>query len=198
MNVLFVEARKKQESDLSGLNLEILPNKILLAYSAQYKGLAERIKEKLGKRVTEFKQVLGCSQLKSNYPILLVSSGEFHAINLALQGNTVYILEDKIRKLDEKEIEKIRNRRKAALSRFLAADKIGILVSLKPGQENLKKARDLKKKLEKKGKRVSMFLGDNINIGELENYNIESWINTACQALSYDSKILNESELKLS
>lgn len=202
MKIMFVEAKKKlTDFNIDSINFNILPKQIFLAYPVQYKELAEKIKNKLqekGKKVIGFRQVLGCSRLKSKAPILLVGSGKFHALQLALQNNQVYILEEKIRKLEEKEIENIKAKRKVALSKFLAAEKVGILVSLKPGQENLKKALILKKKLEKKGKEVKIFLADNINIEELENYDIESWVNTACPALPLDcldNRIVNTDEI---
>lgn len=195
MKIMFVEARKKQDIDINSINLNTLPDNIFLAYSVQYKALAEKIKKKLGKRVKGFRQVLGCSVINTKCPILLIGSGHFHAIQLALQGNTVYILENKIIKLDEKEIEKIKNKRKVSFSKFLAAENIGILVSTKPGQESLKKAILLKKKLEEQGKEAAIFLADTIELKELENYNIESWVNTACPALTLDDKIISLREL---
>jgi 2-(3-amino-3-carboxypropyl)histidine synthase len=196
MKVMFVEAKRKLDADINDISLTSLPGKVFLAYSIQYKKLAEKLKNKLGKRIAGFKQVLGCSRLKSKYPILLIGSGKFHAIQLALQGNKVYILEgNKIKELKEKEIKKIKDKRRTALMKFLSAEKIGILVSCKPGQENLKKALILKKKLEKKGKKAKIFLSDSINLDELENYDIESWLNTACPALSFDSRILNMHEI---
>jgi len=195
MKVLFVEAKKKQAIDINYVDFSILPKEIFLAYSIQYKELAEKIKKKLKSKVKGFQQVLGCSIVKSKYPILLVGSGKFHALNLALKDNTVYILEDKIILLDKKEVEKLKGRRKAALSRFYAADKIGILVSAKPGQENLAAALSLKKKLEK-NKEVSLFLADNITLEDLENYNIDSWVNTSCQALTFDSRVVNMRDLE--
>ena len=93
--------------------------------------------------------------MKSKHPILLVGSGKFHAIQLALQGNTVYVLEGKtINKLSDDEISKAQAKRKAALARFLTADSIGILVSTKPGQENLKEALNLKRINKKQTKRI--------------------------------------------
>jgi len=192
MRVMFIEAKRKSDLNIDKINLKILPDKIFLAYSVQYKNLAEKLKKKLGTRITGFKQILGCSKLKTKHPILLIGSGKFHAIQLALQNNTVYILEgDNINKLATKEVEKIKLKRKASISKFLAAEKIGILVSTKPGQENLKSALKLRKKLEKKEKEVVIFLADNINLEELENYNIDSWINTACPALTFDSRVIN-------
>lgn len=196
MKIMFVEAKRKLDVNTEEIDLSILPDEIFLAYSIQFKEIAEKIKKKLGKKVKGFQQVLGCSVLKSKFPVLLIGSGRFHAMNLALKGNTVYVLENnKASRLDEKEVGKVKGKRKAALSKFLASDKTGILVSCKPGQENLKKAIKLKKKLEKKGKKLQIFLSDNINIEELENYNIESWVNASCPALSYDSRIINLHEI---
>jgi len=194
MKTLFIEALKKQK--INDIDFSKLPSKIILAYSIQYKPLADEIKKKLGKRIKWFQQVLGCTELKGKYPIFLVGSGKFHALQLALQGNQVYILEgNEIVQLDSKEIEKLKTNRKTALIKFLTANMIGILVSTKPGQENLKKAEKLKKQLEKKHKEAFIFIGDNLNIGELENYNIESWVNTACPALTSDSRVVNLAEI---
>jgi diphthamide biosynthesis enzyme Dph1/Dph2-like protein len=196
MKVMFVEAKKKSAVDINRINFSELPEEIFLAYSIQFKEFAEKIKSKLGKRVKGFQQVLGCSLLKSKYPILLVGNGRFHAINLALKGNIVYILENnKINKLNESEAEKIKGRRKAALSKFYAADRLGILVSTKPGQENLSSALKLKEKMRKE-KQVSVFLGNNLNLEELENYDIDSWVNTSCQALTFDSRVVNLLDLE--
>lgn len=194
MKTLFIEAQKKsfKDEDIDSLNFNPLPNKIILAYSIQYKPLALKIKKKLeqsGRKILGFKQVLGCTELNSNSPVLLVGSGKFHVLNLLLQGNTVFYLEgNRIRKIgnQDKEILKIKAKRKAALLKFLSADKLGILVSCKPGQEQLSSALKLKKKLEKKNKEVFIFITDTVNLNELENFNIPFWVNTACPGLEYD------------
>jgi len=224
MKTLFIEAQRRESEFLNldslgsldngdsldsldnkadNKELDKLPDEIFLAYSIQYKKLAERIREKLeklGKKIKGFKQVLGCSELKSEFPVLLISSGEFHAINLILQENSVFLLEgNKIREIENKYIEKIKSRRKSALSKFLSANKAGIIVSCKPGQENLKEALKIKEDLEKKGKKTCIFLADSISIDELENYDVDSWINTACPGLildSLDNRILNFKELR--
>ncbi|OGJ19962.1 hypothetical protein A3K73_03310 [Candidatus Pacearchaeota archaeon RBG_13_36_9] len=195
MKLLFIEARKKLDLDVNGIDFSLLPKEVFIAYSIQFKEFAEKIKAKLGKRVKGFSQVLGCSPVKSEYPILLVGSGRFHALNLALT-NQLYILEGlQIAKLNEKEVEKIKAKRKAALSRFYSAEKIGILVSTKSGQENLKEAVKLRKGLAKKGKKTFIFLADNINLEELENYPVDSWVNTSCPALTFDARIVNSREI---
>jgi len=107
MKVMFVEAKKNMSIDTDKIDFNILPPKILLAYSIQYKDIAEKIKKRLGKKIVGFKQVLGCSKLKASYPILLISSGRFHALQLALQDNVVYILEEnRIKKLENERLTK--------------------------------------------------------------------------------------------
>jgi diphthamide biosynthesis enzyme Dph1/Dph2-like protein len=202
MKVLFVNAESKKSFKVNNKELGKLPKEIFLAYSIQYKKSAGNIKkklEKLGKDIRGFKQVLGCSELNTKFPILLIGSGSFHALNLLLQDNEVYILEQrKIIQLPKNEIKKLKNKRKVAITRFLSYKKIGILVSYKPGQENLAFALPFKKKLQKKykDKQFRIFIADNINIQELENYDIDSWINTSCPSLSFDSRIISIRELK--
>ena len=203
MKILFIESKQKNLPDkITYSKIKKLPKKLFLAYSIQYKDLATRVKEQLIKnkiKVEKFQQVLGCSNIsnKNKLPVLLIGSGEFHAINLYLQSSGVYILENnKIRKIPDIDIKKIKAHKKAALLKFLAADNIGILVSTKPGQENLKKATSLKQKLEKKNKKAYIFLANNIDITQFENFQIDSWVNTACPGLSFDNpNIIPYSEL---
>ncbi len=212
MKILFIKAQNKIQNknseniEISKNELKNLPKEIFLVYSIQYKGLAEQIKEQLESiktKVTGFSQVLGCSKLrtKNKEPILLVGSGRFHALNLAVQGNIVYVLEgNTINKLPDKEIEKIKIKRKTALLKFLSSKNIGILVSTKPGQQNIKQALILKQKLEKKGKKAHIFIDNNINLNEFENFpDIEFWVNTSCPGIILDSEnsnILNSNEIE--
>ena len=78
-----------------------------------------------------------------------------------------------------------------ALIKYLSSKEIGIIVSTKPGQNKLKKALELKKKI--KDKNCHIFLADTVNPAEFENFPfIECWINTACQRFADDKKgVLN-------
>lgn len=200
MKIMYIEARKKEKLNLEKFKeLEKnLPPIIYIAYSIQYKELAEEIKAKITKKVAGFSQVLGCSKIKTNSPILLISSGSFHALNLALQGNKVYIFDNfSIKEIDSNEIESIKIKEKGKYLKLLASDNIGIIVSIKNGQENLKLAEKIKKQLEKKTKKASIFVTDNINPSEFENFSCDIWINTACPGLSLDSdKIINQDYAK--
>jgi len=201
MKVLFIESiQKNLKFDIPNKELNKLPRRIFLAYSIQYKELAKQIKKQLEKnkiKISKFQQVLGCSKISTKLPLLFIGTGRFHAINLYLQSPEIYLLENKkIIKIPSIQINKIKAKRRTALMKFLSAKNIGILVTTKPGQEQLKQTKKLKQKLLKKGKKVYIFLSNNIDINQFENFNIQSWINTACPGLSIDNpQIINHSEV---
>jgi 2-(3-amino-3-carboxypropyl)histidine synthase len=215
MKILYIEARKKKQEDTDRdyvIDCTNLPKKVTLAYSVQYINIAKSVKaflEKKGFNIIGFKQVLGCTKLsdeEKKHPILLISSGRFHAVNLAIQRNhsnqnksAIYIYSNRIiSKIDKEEIKKLKKDKELNLNKFFNSQNIGILVSTKPGQQNLKKAQELKNKIKRKypEKKVNLLISNNININELENFQIDIWINTACPGLAYDSsKIINYDEI---
>lgn len=203
MRHLFIPVKINSEVDKKKIQSLKLPKNIAIAYSIQYKEVAEKIKDILHKKhnITKKIQVLGCSAPKfpkETKAILLISSGRFHAISLAIEsGIPVYILENnKLIKISKQDIEVFKKKQKASYLRFLNSKKIGILISTKPGQANLKKAIDLKKKL--KDKKSYLFVSNNIDIKECENFpDIQSWLNTACPRLDFDSSIINMGNLKV-
>jgi len=176
-----------------------LPKKIAIAYSVQYKNSALKIKNRLKNHIiTGFSQVLGCSKpqfSKDTEAILLVSSGRFHAVSLALETNLpIYIYDRKLSRISEKEIDDLRKKKKSAYLKFLNAEKIGIIISTKPGQENLQRALKLKESL--KSKNSYLFIGNEINPREFENFSISSWVNTACPRLDFDFPVINLGEIR--
>ena len=208
MKIMHIEARRK--FDLGKINfflLDKLPGKtISLAATVQYFDLIPQIKkylEKKGKKVIIKKgayykaHVLGCNSSafdKNADILLLLTDGKFHALNNAIQLNKeIYIFNTKtLEKITKKEIDKIKQRTKGKIKKFLNEEKIGILVSTKFGQY-YKSAQQLKKKIKKLGKEVYVFEADTINIAELENFpDIKIWINTACPGIALDdNKIVN-------
>lgn len=199
MKTLFIEARKKLELNREKLKeLEkMLPDTVYIAYSIQFKKLAETIRKELkSKKILGFSQVLGCSELKTSATaILLIGQARFHALNLATSsGKPVFVFDNySISQIDKNEIEEIKRKEKGRYLKFLSSNNLGIIISTKKGQNNIKTALNLKKKLEKEGKKVFLFISDNINVAELENFpDIEIWINTACPGMALDSgKIIN-------
>jgi diphthamide biosynthesis enzyme Dph1/Dph2-like protein len=201
MKVLFIETKKKLGEIPSLSSLTRLPRELFLAYSIQYKSLAEVIKRQLeskGHKIAGFQQVLGCSKLKLNkkIDILLIGTGRFHALNLALQntGRVFVFDEGNISEIKQEEIELLKKQKRIQLNKFVLANKLGILISTKPGQENLAKSEQLKEIIRKKypEKNVYFFISNNINVNEFENFYIDFWINSACAGLINDSpKIAN-------
>jgi len=197
MKTLFIPAKINSEINEKKIQSLKLPKDIAIAYSIQYKDISEKVKKILSKKhkITLFIQVLGCSKPKfpkNTKAILLISSGKFHAVSLAIETNLpIYILEsDNLKKISKEEIETLKKKQKASYVKFLNSEKIGILVSTKPGQENLKKALAIKNKL--RDKNSYLFIGDNLNLNEIENFSdIQSWINTACPRLDFDSSVIN-------
>jgi len=194
MEILFILAKRKLNLNTKkvGVISKKLPKNIALTYSIQYKDITSKINEILSKshKITKLVQVLGCS--KPNFPketqaILVIGSGKFHAISLALETKLpVYMLEhNHFKKLLNKDIDELKKRQKTAYLKFLNADKIGVLISIKPGQQNLKKALRFAKEI--KNKKSYLFMGNDINTNEFENFELSSWVNTACPRIDMDN-----------
>ncbi|MFQ5531497.1 MAG: diphthamide synthesis protein [Candidatus Nanoarchaeia archaeon] len=198
---IFIPAKSKTSLNKIKI-LEIskkLPKTIDMAYSIQFKDLAFQIKDILelqNHKIKKIVQVLGCSNprfSKETQAVLLIGSGKFHAVSLAYETKLpIYILENKsFSKISSSDLEIFGKKQKSNQLRLLNSNNIGILVSTKPGQENLSRSLDLKKKLESKGKKVYMFINNSIDVKELENFpDVEVWINTACPRLDMNSKDL--------
>ena len=92
------------------------------------------------------------------------------------------------------------NRKIVFLGRSLAkyteaGENIG-LVNFSENVEIVKYGKQIKQKLKQKNKQIFIFISDNIDTDQFENFNIGSFINTACSGLSLDSpSIINYNEL---
>lgn len=201
MKTLFIEAIRKENFDRARLREleQLLPDAISIVYSIQYKNLANQVRKELENKkikILGFSQVLGCSELKTKAEaILLIGNARFHALNLALySGKEVFIFPEN-NKISKEEIEKQQKKQKGKYIKFLSASELGIIVSLKPGQQNLEEAIKIKTSLEKK--KAYIFLSDSINTGELENFSPGIFVNTACPGLALDnSRIINSRDIK--
>ena len=205
MKTIFVEARSDIKIKLPKSAYAKLPKNITLLTTIQHIHKINDVKkqlEKNGKNVSLLKgkhskyngQILGCDALhikpkKDIQALLYIGTGEFHPKELLLaQKKSVFIfnpISKKFYELDKKDIESIKKRKKGAYLRFLSSKKIGVIISTKPGQYNLKQALKLKKKY--KDKTFYYLLFDTINLNELENFPfIECFVNTACPRIAYD------------
>ncbi|MEM4266745.1 MAG: diphthamide synthesis protein, partial [Candidatus Nanoarchaeia archaeon] len=106
-------------------------------------------------------------------------------------GKEVYIANpyiNQVSKIGKEDIEKKKKEIKGKYIKFLNAKKVGILVSTKPGQYNLKKAIELRKKMKKES---YIFIFNTLTEEELENFpDIDIFINTACPRIEY-KKVIN-------
>jgi len=204
MKTLFIPVKSKTKVNSSKI-LEIsskLPKNIAIAYSIQYKEIAYEIKKILSNKhkITKITQVLGCSKPifpKTTNAILIITDGEFHATSLAFETKLpVYILNsNRLEKISKKDIEILEKKQKASYVKYLNSKEIGILISTKPGQQRLKQAIEFKKNL--KNKKSYLFLANNINPAEFENFNLNCFVNTACPRMDLeDLRIINLNTLK--
>jgi len=200
MKTIFIPAKLNSEVNARKIESLKLPESTAIAYSIQYKDIAKQIYDILSKKykITEIAQVLGCSKQKfskNTKAILLISSGEFHAVSLAFETKLpIYILEaDKLRKISDEDIYAFEKQKIASYMKFLNSEKVGILVSTKPGQENLKKAIAIENKL--KGKRAYLFLSNEVDTRQFENFDIEAWINTSCPRMDFEGFVFNMGDL---
>ncbi|MEM2713992.1 MAG: diphthamide synthesis protein [Candidatus Pacearchaeota archaeon] len=149
------------------------------------------------------------------HPLSIVKS----QLDNAFENEKSFELENKIKpvyifnplnlsfeRLSEEEIKKQINLLKARWFNFNNATNYGIIVSIKPGQCRLEQALKIKEMLENEAKvkkgtskakavkvaraaRAWIFLTNNIQIEQLENFKIDFWINTACPGFSVENNV---------
>ena len=208
MKLMFVEARYKKPISIEE-HVFKLPKKIGLVTTVQFIGQIKKIKSMLEKkdkkvflgkgRHTKYRgQVLGCdvqaavSVEKKIDAFLYIGSGLFHPIAVSLKTKkdvfTFNPLTEKFSKVDRTQAEKINKKKKGALIKFLSSTEIGVIVTTKPGQEQLKKAFELKNRFRDKNFYFLVF--DTIDFNQLENFPfIECFVNTACPRIALDDSI---------
>ena len=171
---------------------------------AQLKEAGIKVISTHGKRTSGKYQLLGCDCFNNSFAdngmfneidaILYVGDGMFHprALLLAQKGigkKVPVILYDPISKRTKEikftDIEHETRRYRANMLKYLSARTIGVLISVKPGQQYLKLAIALKEK--EKDKQVYFFIDDTFNFASMENFPfIDVWVNTACPRIGYD------------
>ena len=205
MKIIMVEGRYKGKINLSNLDTSLLPKSIGLATTVQFLDFVPEITQYLesnGKIVYADKikqkyegQLLGCdvgsaAKVKEHVDAFLyIGTGIFHPLGIALNIDKDVFCYDPLNamlsKIDKAQVDRYNRKRKAAYSKFLEATEIGVLVSLKPGQNNFKKAAELKKEL--KGKNCYIFAFDTLDFNQIENFPfIQCWVNTACNRILDD------------
>jgi 2-(3-amino-3-carboxypropyl)histidine synthase len=189
MEVFFIKAKRKLKAPKE-IYTDTLPKKIALVASIQYIPILDDIKKLLEVKGIDVKipklssdisgQILGCDNYESDRAVLCISDGNFHP---AAVKTEVYRMDygGNVQKL-----QKTPDRQKIAYMKFLSSEKIGVLISTKPGQNQIKITEN--KKLEKKypDKKFYYFIAN--QIGDMTDFNfIDCFINTACPRLADDS-----------
>jgi len=221
MKTVFLQTRYTGKVNLDKIELDKLPKKLGLVTTTQFLGKVEEIKDYLEENVKEVfidegkqrneGQLLGCdvgaaTKLQDKVDAFLyIGSGEFHPLGVALNTKkevfTFNPVTGTFSKLNEKEIEKYKKSKKARYVKFLHANNIGVMVTIKPGQYSYSKAKEIKKKLEEKGKKCFIFVFDVLDANEMENFPfVDFWVNTACPRIADDrdkKNVIDMSELEL-
>lgn len=205
--VIFVDARSQMDVfECIGNAISLLEGytKIGLVTTTQHLHLLDEIAEFLelnGKQIltvegsgTTRGQVLGCnfSAIKDidAEAFLYVGSGNFHALGIKLFTNKPVIIADPY--LGEaRDIEEFSDRimriRFARIAKAMEAEKFGIIVSSKKGQERLELAIRMRKLLESMDRRGFILLMDDVSPGLLLPYmDLDAFVMTACPRIAID------------
>ena len=207
MDIHYIEVRYKinKLKNFEKL-LNILPKEIGIVTTLQFLDVAQLIEKELSKRgyivhvgkspYIQYRMlVLGCDPLAANIPvktILFIGEGLFHPIEIARRFNKKVIVYSpltgniKVLPPDSSFIKRIY----ILLDKLKSSKIVGLVTSIKPGQYFYNEMLHWKKILENEGKEVYLFLTDNIDFDEFQNFpHIEFWVIFACPRLIDD--ILN-------
>lgn len=151
-------------------------------------------------------QILGCDVTSLNKTIeqgvdcvIYFGAGRFHAFAPGAMENKMEVpffwvnpFSNEIKKVNE-EIDRIQKQRRISIMKASEAKVYGVLVSSKIGQHNLKRALEIKEKVEKKGKKAIIIYGNTFDFVSLNNFvpPIECFINTACPRIVDDQNKFN-------
>ena len=142
-------------------------------------------------------QIIGCeySAAKSIAhevdAFLFIGGGRFHAIGVALSTNKPTILanpfDQKVINLED-QTNKLLQQHWIFIQKAKNAKNFGVLVGLKPGQEDYKNALKIKKVIEKNKKFAVIILINEITPEALMAFpSIDVYINTACPRISFEA-----------
>lgn len=206
MKTVFIGALRRREPDyerVAKLVDDKIPyKKISICYSNQYAEIAKKLSERLNKEVLSKVQVLGCSSPRfptETQAVLIVGEAKFHPVSIAYESALpTFVLEDEsLRKITDVEIERYTKKEKGMYLKYLDSKNVGVIVTNKPGQERMKFALAFNKKLREKGDKNSyLFISNDIDVNEFENFGIDIWVNTACPRMDLtDGNIINLDKL---
>ena len=142
-------------------------------------------------------QVLGCDYSnarvvsKSVEAFLFVGGGGFHPLGVVLATGKPTVIADPFEKRAyriDTDVSKLLRIRWANILEMKKAKNVGVLIGLKPGQQRIKNALELKSLIEESGKKAILLAVREITPEVLMQFpSIDGFINTACPRLSLDN-----------
>ncbi len=143
-----------------------------------------------GGRTPENGQILGCSFPAAHIPeatdILVIATGIFHPLGVSLATNAnVVALDPLTGEAQEVDGRRFLMKRHAIIEKARGADRFGIIVSRKPGQNRF----DLAQELAGLSDRAFLIFMGEVSPDELLNLGFGAYVNTACPRLAYDDQI---------
>ncbi|PIN76806.1 hypothetical protein COV17_00960 [Candidatus Woesearchaeota archaeon CG10_big_fil_rev_8_21_14_0_10_36_11] len=198
--------------------------KVALYASVQFCNNLQKVEEQLKKigitiisskpkRTQCQKQLLGCDCYKDSLNLteevdcyFYIGDGRFHPLALVYSQKDTkkvkeVICDNPIAKtmsvLTLDDITRNLKRYKGSLIKFMSAKSIGIIITIKPGQEQYKPASKLEKMYIHK--KFYYFIDNTLSFDQLENFPfIDMWINTACPRIGFDDhELFRKSVLNL-
>lgn len=184
-------------------------NSIGLATTIQHVHQVKQIKKELEERgikivvgsgfgkTPQDAQILGCNYqtvidiMKEVDVYLYIGGGKFHPIGIVMSTSKPVIIANpysgNITKITEDDFMGLAKRRMAAITKAKNSTRFGILVSSKPGQNNIEKAIILQNELKEQGKDVIIIYLDEVRSEHINNFSEpEIFINTACPRIAID------------
>lgn len=142
-------------------------------------------------------QVIGCdyTAVKSIADeveaFLFIGGGRFHATGVSLATGKPTVVADPYEKRAysiENEVQRIIKQRWASICEAKQAETFGVLIGLKTGQKRVEEALQVKEKLEKSGKTVTLLALRQITPETLMQFpRINAFVNTACPRIALDA-----------
>lgn len=158
-------------------------------------------------RADAFGQILGCDNFHNSLNLtktekekidcyLYIGDGKFHPLALLYGPKEEQRIEEivcndplarRMILITSDDIRTTLRKYKSFLMKFLSAQIIGVITTIKPGQEQFKPALLLEKKYP--SKKFYHFIDNDISFHQLENFPfIQVWVNTACPRIGFDDQ----------
>ncbi|QLH75443.1 MAG: diphthamide biosynthesis enzyme Dph2 [Methanomassiliicoccales archaeon] len=123
---------------------------------------------------------------------LFIGSGNFHPLSVAIETSKEVIVMDpvmnEVREIGELK-ERIMRQRHAAIARSADVEDFGIIVSSKTGQDRFPLAMDLLERIERKGKKATVIILEEISPERLLPFQCGAFVSTACPRLAIDDQL---------